>query len=522
MRTRAETALVETIAETSPDSVYPVLSRAAAETLAKKVMMLGEDRGATEVHIEHSRLTVTRIANGRILTMDDGDTLTIRFDLGSGDGFGVPITLGTNQVNDALLEHVVNNAQATYGHKPIRPEDREPEEDLQDPLRTRYGPRTFLPVSLWHDTTVEAMRAGQAALLPEVVRQTSAENLQCVATVGLAARSTLYMYKPGLTAYGRETDCEVTMTARTPDYRGSGWNGVAHRDWSAIQPATVARHAIDIANRSRNIQAVEPGRRTAILGPGAVAQLVRAMAPLFWSYTSENPQRDGPFSEPLESGRSSKIGKQVVDPRITMFSDPQDPDGGYLPFLEMGNDLFFNATPGAPVAKVDWIRDGVLMNLVRDLVDAERRKVPFADFPWSMHVRSSGVTTTIDEMIANCKDGVYVNRFSDVDVLAQSSHRLTGVTRDGCFLIRNGKIDRAIKNFRFVELPLAAFNRVEAIGTPVRVPFGTQNVKVPPSLGLWKFPQLPMGQQTRWPRLPVIVPPMMIRDFNFSALIDAA
>jgi predicted Zn-dependent protease len=126
---------------------------------------------------------------------------------------------------------------------------------------------------------------------------------------------------------------------------------------------------------------------------------------------------------------------------------------------------------------------------------------------------------TIEEMIAACDDGIYVNRFSAVDVIDPESGMLTGVTRDGCFLIRHGKIDRPVKNFRFTESPAFFLNRLELLGRTERVALGYS----PPTIGelgdgrSWP----PSGRLTQWPRLPIIVPPMMVRDFNFSALSDA-
>jgi predicted Zn-dependent protease len=133
------------------------------------------------------------------------------------------------------------------------------------------------------------------------------------------------------------------------------------------------------------------------------------------------------------------------------------------------------------------------------------RGKPFSQKPWSMRVEPvpGTRTLTIDEMIANCQRGIYINRFSDVSSLDPSTGMQTGVTRDGCFLIQNGKIDRPVKNFRFVDSPLFMFNRIEAIGIAERAVIGFVPVD-------YHEPQYPM-----------VVPPMMIRDFNFTALSGA-
>jgi predicted Zn-dependent protease len=121
----------------------------------------------------------------------------------------------------------------------------------------------------------------------------------------------------------------------------------------------------------------------------------------------------------------------------------------------------------------------------------------------------SGGETSVAQMIAQCKEGVFVNRVSDVDMIDVYTCLLTGATHGGCFLVKDGKISKPIKNFRFLESPFFFLNRIEALGQPERAAFGYT-------------PTATYGDgDGTWPRQPVIVPPMMVRDFNFSALCDA-
>jgi predicted Zn-dependent protease len=110
-------------------------------------------------------------------------------------------------------------------------------------------------------------------------------------------------------------------------------------------------------------------------------------------------------------------------------------------------------------------------------------------------------TQTVEEMIANCVEGVYVNRFGSLSVTDGASGQLTGVTRDGCLLIKDGKIAKAVKNFRILEAPMVVLNQLLAIGVPERIAVEED---------LW--------QETSFP---IIAPPVMMRDFNFSGLSDA-
>jgi predicted Zn-dependent protease len=136
-------------------------------------------------------------------------------------------------------------------------------------------------------------------------------------------------------------------------------------------------------------------------------------------------------------------------------------------------------------------------------------KSPHSEDPWSF--RMSGGNTSIEQMIASCQEGVFVNRVSSIELLDLQNGMITGVTRDGCFFVKNGKIDRPIKNFRFTDSPWFFLNNLDAMGVPVRAPFGYTPPRWP---GQRNDPE-------SWPRRPIIVPPIMVRDFNFTALSDA-
>jgi predicted Zn-dependent protease len=487
-----------------------VLSRDDAIALGKKLLALVSDN-SLGVRIEHTARSVTKVTNGNLLTTDDGEEVAIKFE--SVFGVGLPVTIHTNQLDDATMHQVVAKAESML--PPKSSDDAAPELDADHPLRYTYNERSFPHVALWHESTARATETARGDVIPTIVEQLRNAKLTGAATVGFGMRSRLYMYKYGLTAFADETDCEVTVTARTLDGTGAGWGGQAHRDWTKIVSPAVVEGAIAMANRAKNPVAFEPGRRTAILGPAAVAELVTNMAYAFEAgrTRTQSTGRSGtPFTiiNDDPKGRHTKLGMRVFDPRLVMISDPADPLGGYPPFFEEGNYVE-QIKWGFPTPAMTWINEGRLERLAEDVGNALVRELPTSDGPRSARLTTvSGTkTATIDQMIANCEFGIYVNRLSDVKLLDEVSGTMTGVTRDGCFLIKNGKIEKSVKNFRFVESPFLAFNKLEMIGTPERAAFGYE--RPPYKVGVWN----------RWPRWPTIVPPMMIRDFNFSGLSDA-
>lgn len=114
----------------------------------------------------------------------------------------------------------------------------------------------------------------------------------------------------------------------------------------------------------------------------------------------------------------------------------------------------------------------------------------------------SGGTDTVEQMISDTARGLLVTRFWGISLLEYNTLLLTGMTRDGLWLIENGKISKAVKNFRFTESPLFALNQVEQLGVPVPV---FNPVKSPYDAGL----------------TPVVVPALKVRDFSFTSTVDA-
>jgi predicted Zn-dependent protease len=128
-------------------------------------------------------------------------------------------------------------------------------------------------------------------------------------------------------------------------------------------------------------------------------------------------------------------------------------------------------------------------------------------------MRVSGGETSIEQMIAQCDEGVYVNRLSGMSNVDGRTGLLTGVTRDGCFYVKNGKIEKSVKNFRILESPHFVFNKLLALGPTKRAAIGY--APTAQATGMW-------GDDANWPfRRPMIVPPMMVSDFNFASLADA-
>jgi len=459
-----------------PPVVAPVLSPDTLQALANEMLQLTTGDTAY-VSIDHTANGIARAARGRIRLNSSGDRLTVSFMTRFGQR--VPMFLSVNQIDSASLRETVAYVDSIAREQP------------GDPIETAMPtvPKHYVPSAITFESSVAAFSEGRHAAIQSLVQPVIESGLIAAAFVGVMVRSHCVATKQGLMVSGMETDTEVTVTGLNPDGRGSGWAGEAARDWRTVRPEQVSQQAIRLTKLAANPQMLEPGRRTAILDRAAVVQLVTSMGTAF----AASPTFSG--AGPLYDRKAQRVrfGQRIVDARLTMSSDPNDPEGGYLPFNESAD----------PLVPMTWLGEGaVLKNLAFDpRFAAEMGVTPSNDAPDSFRI--TGGTTTVDEMIANCKEGIYVNRVVDVRSVPDGSG-ITGVTSGGCFLVKNGKIDRALLDYRFVESPWFFLNRVEAVGPTARA-----------SLGYSPW-------YRTWPAPPLIVPPVMVRDFNFVAFAAAA
>jgi len=266
---------------------------------------------------------------------------------------------------------------------------------------------------------------------------------------------------------------------RTADGTGSGWAGADHADWGQLDFAGVSARAIEKARLSRNPVAVEPGRYTVILEPQAVGDLVQLLANQLSARSADEGR--SAFTKP---GGGNKVGEQIVDRRVTLFSDPADVQVLGAPF----------DGEGMPLRRQTWIENGVLKQLVYSRYWAQKQgRQPTGG---AASVKLAGGTATLDEMIRSTPRGILVTRFWYLRPVDPRTVLYTGLTRDGTFLVEDGKITKSIRNLRFNESPLFMLNNLEMIGQPVRVA-GTEQ-----------------GGD-------VVMPPLKVRDFTFTSLSEA-
>ena len=443
------------------------LSRAEAEALARKILSFST---ATEarVSINSGARGNTRFAENQISTAGDNSNTAVVVRSVVGDKIG---QAATNKLDDAGLKAVVDASERLARLSPDDPE-RVPE----------LGPQEYRDGNGWSESTARLDPALRAAAVTSITDQARAARLVSTGYLETRATASAIANSKGLFAYDRDTDAVLTTTVRTPDGAGSGWAGGASHAFSALDPAALGARAVDKARRSVGAVAIEPGRYTVVLEPTAVGNLLQLLTGAMIARSADEGRSF--FSRP---GGGNKLGDKVVDERVTIVSDPFDPESYGTPFTG----------DGLPTRPVTWVEQGVVRNLNYDRYWAQKQgKEPTGS---AGGLKMSGGTETLESLIAACERGVLVTRFWYIRGVDPRSVLYTGLTRDGTFLIEQGRIVRAIKNFRFNESPVAMLNNLLAMGRPVRV----------------------SASESGNAGAPVVVPPLLVRDFNFTSLSDA-
>jgi predicted Zn-dependent protease len=442
-----------------------VMTRDQAQSLVERVVKMSK-ADAIQVNIGGGYTANIRFADNRISTAGGVATANVNVQSSFGAKHAV---VTTNDFSDAGIERAVRQSESLARLAPDDPESM--------PL---LDPQQYDTVTSYFDSTANLGPEGRAEAARSAIEPCKAAgDLKAAGFLVTGIGAGAVGNSKGLFAYQSGTSSNYTLTVRTSDGTGSGWAGADHPDWSQLDVKAVAQHAIEKARLSRNPVAVEPGRYTVILEPQAVGDLVQQLA--FSLDARSADEGRSPFSK---QGGGTKLGEKVVDERVTLFSDPGD--------TQLLSNTFDGQ--GLPAHRQVWIDKGMLKKLTYSRFWAQKNNAqPDAG---TNAVKFAGGTQTTEELIASTPRGILVTRLWYLRQVDPRTVLYTGLTRDGTFLIENGKVTKAVKNFRFNESPLFMLNNLDGIGRGVRVA-GTES-----------------GGD-------VVMPTIKVKDFNFTSLSDA-
>jgi predicted Zn-dependent protease len=288
----------------------------------------------------------------------------------------------------------------------------------------------------------------------------------------------------------------VEWNAKSSTPGGSVWHGQSTHDFSDVDVA-----ATDAALRSRLAwceRSVElpAGRYETLLPPSAVADL---MIYMYWSAAGRDAAEGRTvFSRP---GGATRIGEAIGPAGLRLFSDPADPELATTPFVTAGSSSSMSSVfdNGLALGATDWIRDGALAALVQTRASARATRSAVTPMIENLTLDAGG-SASLDEMIASTRRGLLLTSLWYIRDVDPEVLLLTGLTRDGVYLVENGEVTGAVNNFRFNESPVDLLGRTAQIGAATRT----------------------MAREwADWFTL-TRMPPMRVPDFNMSSVSPAS
>ncbi|MGN6130081.1 MAG: metallopeptidase TldD-related protein [Nocardioidaceae bacterium] len=245
-------------------------------------------------------------------------------------------------------------------------------------------------------------------------------------------------------------------TGKTADLSTSAWVGGATRDFADVSP-----HALDeeLARRlswaQRRVD-LPAGRYDTVLPPTAVSDL---MIYLYWT-ASARQAHDGQtvFSR---RGGGTRIGETLSPRPVQVFSDPSYPGLGAAPFVtaSASNDIDSVFDNGLPLSRTDWVKDGQLAALLQNRFTAGLTGQPVTPYVDNLVVSVDGAGGDLQDVVADVERGLLVTCLWYIREVDPQTLLLTGLTRDGVYLVENGEVTGAVNNFRFNESPVDLLGR---------------------------------------------------------------
>ncbi|HHX29439.1 MAG TPA: TldD/PmbA family protein [Firmicutes bacterium] len=317
-----------------------------------------------------------------------------------------------------------------------------------------------------YDSTLNCPPDLRAAYVARAVRMAKEKGVSVAGAFSTGSLEVAIGNSKGVRAYYARTDASMTCVAMSPTSTGYAEGGGL--DVAAIDPTEIAGTAIAKCLSGQDPVSIPPGEYDVVLEPLAVRDMLMYLSFMGFSGAA---YRDG------ASFISGKMGEKVAGDNITIWDDGLDPSGYPMPF-----DF-----EGVPKQKVMLIEEGVAKGVVYDSLTAAREGrestghslgdlAPIPSLPLNLFM--AGGEASVADMIASTKKGILVTRFHYVNPVHPTKAIITGMTRDGTFLIENGEIVRGLKNMRFTESVLGAFSRVEAL-SPQKVMPGLMSIVCP-------------------------------------------
>ncbi len=396
-----------------------------------------------EVLIDVNDSALTRFANSYIHQNVAETNVQVRVRVVYGKKIGVA---SSNDLSPDSLKHTVDTARAIAQLQPDNPE-----------FKSLPSPQPIQNVEAFVERTANFSPDQRAQVVNVLCKKAKENGVVAAGAFSTNAFEIAVANSLGVFAYHPATYAEINTVMMADS--GSGYAALTHQDAGAIDAHAIANQAIDKAIRARNPTDLEPGEYTVLLEEYAVQDFLDFLA--YLSFNAQAVQEERSFMR-------GKIGEKVMSDSVTIWDDGHAADTIAIPF----------DYEGVPRQKVTFVENGIARGVVYDTPTAQKEgrastghslPAPNSFGPFAMHMFMAPGDKSKQEIIKGIERGVWVTRFWYTRVVHPMQVLMTGMTRDGTFLIENGEVTRPVRNFRFTTSYLDALNHVCGIGSETKL-----------------------------------------------------
>ncbi|MFE7187160.1 metallopeptidase TldD-related protein [Streptomyces erythrochromogenes] len=420
---------------------HEIVERALELSTADGCVVIADEESSANLRWAGNALTTNGVTRGRTLTV----IATVDGKEGAASG-----VVSRSAVTAEDLEPLVRAAEAAA-------RGAGPAEDAQPLITGTPASPDFTDAPA---ETGSAVFADFAPALGEAFARARAGGRELYGFANHELVSTYVGTSTGLRLRHDQPNGTLELNAKSPDRQRSAWAGRSTRDFKDVDPTALdAELAVRLGWAERKID-LPAGRYETLLPPTAVADLLIYQ---MWSAAARDAVEGRTvFSKP---GGGTRLGERLTDLPLTLHSDPNAPGLECSPFViaHSSGDSGSVFDNGLPVPATEWIRDGELARLSTTRHTAGLTGLPVSPGFGNL-ILDGGGDKTLDEMVADTERGLLLTCLWYIREVDPATLLLTGLTRDGVYLVENGQVVGEVNNFRFNESPVDLLSRASEAG----------------------------------------------------------
>ena len=462
------------------------MSGLAPQEVVERCLDLSKADGCV-VLVDEGHSANLRWANNTLTTngLMRSRSVTVVATIGESEGTAAGV-VARSAVTPETLEPLVRAAEQAA-------RDNGPAEDAQPLIAGE-------PATDWDEPAGETsvgVFADVAPALGATFARAGAEDRRSYGYVEHEVTTTYLGSSAGLRLRHEQPSGHIGITAKSTDLTRSAWVGQASRDFADVDVDALDAELVRRLGWATRTIDLPAGRYETVLPSTAVADL---MIYAYWTMSARDAQ-DGRtvFSKP---GEGTRVGERLTPRPVTLWSDPSAPGLACAPFVvahasSSEQSVFDN---GLPVRRTEWISDGILSELLQTRYSAELTGLATTPYVGNLGLNVDGGAGSVDDLVAGVERGVLLTCLWYIREVDPQTLLLTGLTRDGVYLVEGGEVVGAVNNFRFNESPIGLLERFSGAGATV--------------------PALSREWGDYFPR--TAMPALRVPDFNMSSVSQAS